>query len=46
MSTLKSFLNITTDSYIPFSKCFGQYIAELSTWLAVTSILAAFDVSL
>ena len=28
-----------------FSKCPGQYLAELSTWLGVASILAAFDVS-
>ena len=29
----------------PFSKCPGQYLAELSTWLGVASILAAFDVA-
>ena len=34
-----------TDNFSPFSKCPGQYFAELSTWLGVASILAAFDVS-
>ena len=29
----------------PFSKCPGQYIAELSAWLGVACIFAAFDVS-
>ena len=33
------------ESFSPFSKCAGQYLAELSTWLGVASILAAFDVS-
>jgi len=28
-----------------FSQCPGQYLAELSTWIVVASILAAFDVS-
>jgi len=34
-----------TESSSPFRKCPGQYIAELSTWLGVASILAAFDIS-
>ena len=34
-----------TDIFLPFSKCPGQYLAELPTWLGVATILAAFDVS-
>jgi len=34
-----------TESFSPFSKCPGQHLAELSTWLGVASILSAFDVS-
>jgi len=34
-----------TENLSTFSKCPGQYLAELSTWLGVASILAAFDVS-
>ena len=34
-----------TDIFSPFSKCPGQYLGELSIWLAVASLLAAFDVS-
>ena len=34
-----------TENFSPFSKCPGQSLAELSTWLGVASILAAFDVS-
>ena len=36
---------ILIESFSPFSKCPGQYFAELSTWLGVASILAAFDVT-
>jgi len=36
---------VENDAYSPFSKCPGQYFAELSTWLGVASILAAFDVT-
>jgi hypothetical protein len=31
--------------YLIFSKCLGQYLAEVSIWLVVASILAAIDVS-
>jgi len=34
-----------TECFSSFSKCPGQYLAELSAWLGVASILAAFDVS-
>ena len=34
-----------TENFSPLSKCPGRYFAELSTWLGVASILAAFDVS-
>ena len=34
-----------TEIFSPFSKCPGQSLAELSTWLGVATILAAFDVS-
>ena len=34
-----------TENFSLFSKCPGQSLAELSTWLGVASILAAFDVS-
>ena len=34
-----------TDIFSPFSKCPGQHLAELSTWLGVASILATFDVT-
>ena len=34
-----------TGIFSPFSKCPGQHLAELTTWLGVASILAAFDVS-
>jgi len=34
-----------TERFSSFSKCPGQYLAELSAWLGVASILAAFDVS-
>ena len=37
--------NTLTESLFHCSKCPGQHVAELSTWLAVASILAAFDVS-
>ena len=33
------------EGFSPFSKCPGQYLAEMTTWLGVASILAAFDVS-
>ena len=41
----KSIENKLTERSSPFSKCPGQHIAELSTWLGVACILAAFDVS-
>jgi len=34
-----------TECFSSFSKCPGQYLAELSAWLGVASVLAAFDVS-
>jgi len=34
-----------TERFSSFSKCPGQYLAELSAWLGVASVLAAFDVS-
>ena len=33
-----------TETFSPLSKCPGRYLAELSTWLGVASILAAFDI--
>jgi cytochrome P450 len=34
-----------TERFSSFSKCPGQHLAELSTWLGVASVLATFDVS-
>ena len=44
-SSPKSTENKLTERSSPSSKCPGQYIAELSAWLGVACILAAFDVS-
>ena len=44
-SSPKSTENKLTERSSPFSKCPGQYIAELSAWLGVACIFAAFDVS-